>query len=66
MEGCGVGGVLGRVELEGEGGGNTGYVGDAVMGAGKYAEGTRVGPGVTCEYMVGCVAVLAAAVGGRS
>ena len=58
-----VGGVSGRVELEGGGGGSTGYGGDAVMDADKYAEGTRVGPGVTCEYTVGGVAVLAAADG---
>ena len=60
-----MGGVLGGVELEG-GGGGTGYGGDAVMDVGKYEEGTRVGPGVTCEYMVGGVTVLAAADGGRS
>ena len=50
----------------GGGGCSTWYEGDAVMDAGKYEEGARVGPGVTCEYMVGGVAVLAAADGGRS
>ena len=64
--GHGVGGVSGEVESEGGGSGSTGYGGDAVMDAGKYVEGTRVGPGVTCEYTVGGVAVVAAADEGRS
>ena len=64
--GCGVGLVSGGVELEGGGGCSTWYEGDAVMDAGKYEEGARMGPGVACEYMVGGVAVLAAADGGRS
>ena len=59
-----MGGVSGGVESEGGGGGSTGYGGDAVMDAGKYEEGTRVGPGVTCEYMVGGVAVVAVPDGG--
>ena len=59
--GCGVEGVSGRVELEG--GRGNGYGGDAVMAVGKYEEGTRVGLGVTCEYTVVGVAVLAASDG---
>ena len=60
-EGRGVGGVSGGVESEmrerGEGG-STGCGSDAVMGVGtEYEEGTRVGPGVTCEYTVLGVAV---------
>ena len=63
--GCGVGGVSGGVKSEGGGGGSTEYGGDAVMGVGKYEEGTTVGPGVTCEYTVGGVAVVTAADGGK-
>ena len=37
-----------------EGEGSTWYGRDSIMGVGKYEE---VGPGVTCEYMVGGVAV---------
>ena len=51
-----MGGVSGGVETEtreGREGGSTGYGGDPVMDVGKY----EVGPGVTCEYTVGGVAV---------
>ena len=36
------------------------------MCVGKYEEGTRVGQGETCEYIVGGTAVAAAPDGGRS
>ena len=65
--GCGVGGVSGGVnsEIREEGGvGSTRYGGDIVMGFGKYEEGARVGISVTCEYVVGGVAVLAVPDGG--
>ena len=55
-----MGGVSGGVESEmreGGSGGSTGYGGDAVMSVGRYEEGTRVGSDVTCEDMVGGVAV---------
>ena len=55
-----MGGVSGGVEMEvmDRGGcGSTWYGGDAVMGVGKYEEGTKVGPGVTCEYKVVGVAL---------
>ena len=58
-EGCGVGGVSGRVESdmrEGGGGDSTLYERDTVMCVGKYEKGKKVGPGVTCENMVGGVA----------
>ena len=66
MEGCEMGGLSEGVksEMEGREGGNTEYGGDTVTGVGKYGEGTRVRPGVTCEYMVGGVAVVAVPDGG--
>ena len=69
VRGCGVGGVSGGVESairEGGGGGSTGYERNAVMGAGKFEEGTRVGPGVTCEYRVVGVAAAPDEDGGQS
>ena len=43
---------------EGRGDGSIGYGSDAVMDVGtEYEEGTRVGPGRTCEYTVGSVGV---------
>ena len=69
MGSCGGGGVSGEVESEmweGGGGGSTGYGADIVMGVGKYEEETRVGQGVTCEYIVGGTAVAAAPDGGRN
>ena len=42
-----------------------GYGGDAVMGVGKYEEGTKVAPGATCEYtVVGVVVLVVPDVGG--
>ena len=49
---------------EGREGGSTGCGGDAVTGVGMYEERAGVGSGVTCEYTVGGVAVLAAPAGG--
>ena len=57
MEGCEMRGVSGIVESEMR---EVGYGGDTVMDVGKYEEGTRMGPGVTCEYTVVGVAVLVA------
>ena len=37
---------------EGREGSSTWYGGVAVMGVGKYEEGSRAGPGVTCENAV--------------
>ena len=50
------GGVESEIRERG-GGGTTEYGGDTVMSVGKYEEGTKVGPGVTCEYTVVGVAV---------
>ena len=57
MEGCGMRGVSGKVESEMREVGGGGYGGDTVNGVSKYQEGTKVGPGVTCGYMVGDVAM---------
>ena len=62
-----MGGVPGEVEseiTERGGDGSTEYGGDAVMGVGKYEEGTRMGASVTCEYSVVGVAVLVVPDGG--
>ena len=62
-----MGGVSGEVEsekMERGGDGSTEYGGDAVIGVGKYEEGTRMGASVTCEYTVVGVAVLVAPDGG--
>ena len=58
VEGCGVGSVSGGVESEMEEGrgGSTRYLVDTVMGVVRDGEVTSMGPGVTCEYMVGGVA----------
>ena len=61
MEGCGMRGVSRGVESEMREVGGGGYGGDTVTGVGKYEEETK---GVTCEYMVGGVAVLAVPDGG--
>ena len=57
------GGVESDIREEGEGG-STGYEVDTVTGVVRDGEGTSMGPGVACEYMVGGVAVLAAPAGG--
>ena len=65
--GCGVGGVSGGVESEMRergGDGRTEYGGDGITGVDKYEEGTRMGAGVTCEYTVVGVAVVAVPDGG--
>ena len=50
-------GASGGVESEMREVGGSGYGGDTVTGVGKYEQDTKVGPGVTCEYMVGDVTV---------